>query len=145
MPERASLQVNRTRTALLNHPAAFALRGDPSLLTVAPLIVGGVRSILKPVTDADPKLPALSKMVTGPAPRLEPSPVTTLSAGWVAGSIPESASSPVHVIVTLPLYHPAAFAFVVGAPLSVGFVRSMLTFSTLAEFVFPALSVACPM
>src|SRR5688572_15216641 len=35
-PERMSLQVNRTRTALLNQPAALALRGVPSLLTVAP-------------------------------------------------------------------------------------------------------------
>ena len=39
-------------------------------------------------------LPALSLIVTGPAPRLMPSPVMVVTSGCVAGSIPDSASSP---------------------------------------------------
>src|ERR1051325_2034661 len=92
-PESASPQLNRTRTALLNQPAAFGLRGVPLSLTVAPLIVGGVRSILRPPTEPEPTLPALSDTLTGPAPRLLPSPVMTLSAGTVAASIPDRPSA----------------------------------------------------
>src|SRR5688500_10947253 len=47
-------------------------------------------------------------------------------------------------MVTSPLYQPAAFASVVGAPASVGAVLSMLMLSTLALAVLPALSTALP-
>src|SRR6266511_2190804 len=108
-PESVSEQAKRTRTALLNQPAAFAERAVPSSLTVAPLIAGGVRSIWTPLTEPEPGLLALSEMLTGPAPRFDPSPVMVLSAGCVAGSIPDSKSWPVQWIVTLPLYQPYAF------------------------------------
>src|SRR5919199_2607257 len=66
MPESRSEQVKRTRTALLNQPAALAARAVPSSLTVLPLMVGGVRSILMPLTEAGVEtLPALSAMVAG--------------------------------------------------------------------------------
>jgi hypothetical protein len=143
-PERASPQVKRTRTALLNQPAAFAGRDVPSSLTVAALIVGAVRSILTPLTDVEAELPALSEMVAGPAPRFEPSPLRVLSAGWVAESIPDSRSWPVQWIVTSPLYQPKALGFVVAAPESVGGVRSMLMSFTVAVALLPALSSAWP-
>src|SRR6266511_2945803 len=129
-PESVSEQAKRTRTALLNQPAAFAERAGPSSLTVAPLIAGGVRSVWTPLTE--------------PEPRFDPSPVMVLSAGCVAGSIPDSKSWPVQWIVTLPLYQPYAFGFVVAAPVSVGAVRSMLTSLTVADAVLPALSRAWP-
>src|SRR4051794_12684538 len=47
-------------------------------------------------------------------------------------------------MVTSPLYQPAALSGVVGAPTSVGFVRSMLTLSTVVVLVLPALSCAFP-
>jgi len=56
-----------------------------------PVIVGGLRSMLMPLTDPVPTLPALSAMLAE-APRLRPSLVIVLLAGWVAGSIPDSPS-----------------------------------------------------
>src|SRR5919199_1104430 len=94
IPDSRSLQVKRTRTALLNHltwlptgpTVASGLRAVPSSLTVLPLMAGGVRSILMPLTEAGAEtLPALSAMVAGPAPRLAPSPVIRLSAGRGGG------------------------------------------------------------
>ena len=83
-------------------------------------MTGAVRSILMPVTDAGSLvLPALSVMVTGPAPRLLPSPVIGAVGGLGAGSMPESASSPTHVTVTSPLYQPAPFGSA-GTPTRVG-------------------------
>src|SRR5919199_2873998 len=60
MPDSRSLQVKRTRTALLNHltwlptgpTVASGLRAVPSSLTVLPLMAGGVREVLKPLTEA---------------------------------------------------------------------------------------------
>jgi hypothetical protein len=40
--------VNFTSTLLLNQPCPLAARGEPSALTVAPEIVGGVLSTLTP-------------------------------------------------------------------------------------------------
>jgi hypothetical protein len=97
-----------------------------------------------PLTDADMLLPALSETLTGPAPRSAPTPSITLSPGTESGSMPESASVPVQWIVTSPRYQPAAFASVVGAPLSSGAVRSMLTSFTVASALLPALSTAVP-
>ena len=86
-----------------------------------------------PLTEADSEFPALSEMLTGPALRFAPSPVTKLSAGWVAGSMPESPSMPVHLTVTLSLYQPAPLAGVVGLPDRLGLVISMLMLSTVVE------------
>src|SRR5205809_85041 len=72
IPDSASVQLKRTRTALLNQPAMLAARAEPSSLTVLLLIVGAVRSILTPLTEPVPELPALSLMEAGPAPRLLP-------------------------------------------------------------------------
>ncbi len=98
--------------------------------------------------DGSDSLPALSLTVLGPAFSSLPSAPSrpmTLSAGTLPGSIPESPSSPFHVIVTASLYQPAALAGVVGAPVSVGLVRSILIGPTLSSFVFPAMSTALPM
>ena len=46
--------------------------------------------------------------------------------------------------MTLPLYHPFAFGLVVGAPVTIGFVLSILT-RTLSVAVLSALSVAVPL
>ena len=46
-----------------------------------------------PLTEAEALLPALSVTLAGPAPRFPPSPVMTLLAGWVAGSMPERPSA----------------------------------------------------
>ena len=110
--------------------------------TVA-VVFGAWRSILMPSTDAVREFPALSETVAD-APRSSPSPVSSSSPGTVAGSTPESASPVVQWIVTSPLYQPYAFGLAVGAPESVGFVRSMLTLSTVSLALLPALSVAWP-
>jgi hypothetical protein len=66
--------------------------------------------------------------------------VTTLSAGTVAWSMPERPSAAVQWTSTSPLYQSFAFASVVAAPVSVGGVRSMLTWSRDAEAELPARS-----
>jgi hypothetical protein len=74
-------------------------------------------------------------------------PVPSLEIVEFAGhepTIPESASEHVQWIVTLPLYQPAAFALVVGAPDSVGAALSILMLETVAEAVLSALSTALP-
>src|SRR5439155_7254708 len=108
-----------------------------------PLITGAPRSIWTLDTDAAVSLPALSFTVTGPAPRLRPSPVITLSAGWVAGSMPDRPSAPVQWMVTSPLYQPA-FGSVVASPRRVGWVRSMLIPPTVVLAVLPTPSTAVP-
>src|SRR5690349_24656683 len=78
-PDSASVQEKSTVTAVLYQPAALAG------VVGAPAITGAVRSIITPATVASRLvLPALSRIVTGPAPRFAPSPVMTLSAGFVA-------------------------------------------------------------
>src|SRR4051812_103323 len=133
-----SAQEKPTMTSLLYQPAALGL------VVGAPLIAGPLRSIWMPLTDADFELPALSETFTGPAPRLEPSPAITSSAGRVAGSIPDSPSVAVQWIATSPLYHPAPLASVVAAPLRAGAVRSMLMSLTVVPLVLPAPSSAVP-
>ena len=58
--------------------------------------------------------------------------------------MPDSASEHVQWIVTLPLYQPALFALVVGAPESDGAVLSTEMPVTPALFVLSALSTAAP-
>src|SRR5439155_21616306 len=77
------------------------------------------------------------------APRFDPSPTTRVSAGWVAGSTPDSASSAIQWMVTSSLYHPAALGAVVATPVRLGGVRSMLA-CTVAWLVLPATSSASP-
>ena len=67
-----------------------------------------------------------------------------LLAGWVAGSMPDNPSSPVHAMLTSPWYQKALFGSVVAAPVSVGGVLSMLMWSTVVEFLFPATSCVSP-
>src|SRR3954447_17273288 len=133
-----SVQEKPTMTSLLYQPAALGL------VVGAPLITGPLRSILMPLADSDVELPALSETLTGPAPRWEPSPVMTSSAGEVAGSIPDNPSMAVQWIATSPRYHPAPLASVVGAPLKAGAVRSMLMSLTVVSLVLPAPSSAVP-
>ncbi len=124
---------------------ALALRAVPSSFTVAPLMLGAVRSILMPLTEPSPTLPALSLMLTGPAPRLLPSPVTVLFAGCVARSMPDKRSWPVHLMSMLPLYQPAALGAVVAPPVTrVGLVLSILTGPYSVLLLLPATSTASP-
>src|SRR3954451_12618090 len=120
-----SAQVKPTTTSPRYQPAAFLPAGSASVTT------GGWRSILMPPTEPVPLLPALSRM-SAEAPSLLPSPVMVLLAGWVPGSMPDSPSSPVHAMETSPLYQPAV-ASVVGAPIRVGAVLSMLMSPTVLE------------
>src|ERR671932_1863410 len=105
-PDRASVQVKWTATALLYQPAALGW------VVGAPLTTGGVRSMLTDTLPV-PWLPALS-LAEALAPRALPSPVIVLSAGAVAGSTPDRPSWAVQWTVTLPVYQPAALAAVVG-------------------------------
>ena len=114
-----SAQAQSTTTPLVYQPAAFGV------VVGWPLTVGAPRSILSPDTDPLPVLPALS-LIAAEAPRLRPSPVTTLSAGWLVGSIPDSLSLPTHLTRTLPLYQSAPFGLP-GRPVRVGAVLSMFT------------------
>jgi hypothetical protein len=68
------------------------------------VVIGGVRSMWIPLTDAEVPLPALS-LTNAEAPRLAPSPVTVLSAGHLP-SIPDSASEQLQATVTSPAYQP---------------------------------------
>jgi hypothetical protein len=136
-PERLSVQVKSTVTESLYQPAAFAA------VVALPPTTGAVRSILMPLTEADLVLPALSLMLAD-APRLLPSPVMVLFAGWVAGSTPDRPSSPVHATLTSPLYQPAPLAAVVVAPTSDGAVLSMLMSLIVVELLLPAMSWASP-
>src|SRR3954452_9335173 len=97
----------------------------------------GVRSILRRVIDPLPSLPALS-LILAKAPRLRPSPLTVLLAGWVAGSMPDSPSTPVQAIDTSPRYHSPPLESPVGVPVREGAVLSMLILSTVIEFLLPA-------
>src|SRR4051812_43705692 len=89
-----------------------------------PLVLGALRSILRFATVALVWLPARS-LTEALAERLMPSPVAVLSSGQVP-SMPDKASAQAQCMITSPLYHPAAFACVVAAPLSVGAVVSIL-------------------
>ena len=75
-PESVSVQVKSTITSPPYQPEPLAL------VVGRPVTVGGVRSILIPVTTAGSlMLPALSLIVTGPAPRFDPSPPIVDEAG----------------------------------------------------------------
>ncbi len=106
-------------------------------------VTGAVLSILTGGLDmAAVELPALSDTLADAV-----SPVPSLEMTELAGhepAMPESASAHVHAIATSPLYHPAAFGLVVGAPDRLGAARSMLTV-TLAEALLSALSTAVPL
>src|SRR5919199_1154540 len=65
-----------------------------------------------------------------------------LSAG--AATIPLSASAAVQWTLTFPLYQPAAFGDVVGAPDSVGAVLSILATKGVVLVLLSALSTAVP-
>ena len=72
-----------------------------------------------------------------------PSPVITLSAGHVP-AMPDNSSVHVQWIVTSPVYQPFPFGGVVGAPLMVGAVLSMLIGPTVVLAALPAASFAVP-
>src|SRR6476620_10616613 len=71
-----------------------------------------------------------------------PLSVITVSAGQAA--MPESASLHVQWIVTSPLYQSLPFALVVGAPVIVGAVSSMLMPVSPTPAELPAASVTDP-
>ncbi len=86
------------------------------------LVEGGVRSMLTAgllvaVVDRPAPFVALCELV-----RPLPSPTIVVSAGAVG--MPDSGSDAVQWTVTSPLYHPAVFGWVVGAPESSGAVVS---------------------
>ena len=111
------------------------------LAVATPLMVGAVVSILTAGLSTVVLLPALSTAVPD-AVWLVPSLVMTESLGQV--SIPERASLQVQWMVTDALYQPLPLGLVVGAPLIVGAVRSMLTGVLSTVVLFPALSTAVP-
>jgi hypothetical protein len=107
------------------------------------LVTGGVLSIFTVGLDvALVELPALS-LTEAEAVRPVPSLEIVLSAG-AAPARPESASLAVQWIMTLLLYQPAPFGLVVGAPVSVGAVLSILIGPTLVDAELSALSTADP-
>src|SRR5438093_12686441 len=93
---------------------------------------------------ASVELPARS-LTEALAARPVSSPVITLSAGMAAGSIPDRPSAAVQWMLTLPLYQPSAFGWVVGAPLRVGAVSSTLRPVRPALALLPAASTAVPL
>src|SRR6266498_3067131 len=105
-PDRLSVHVKSTLTWPRYQPSPLGR------VVGAPVTTGAVRSILTPFTEAVALLPALSEMLAS-APRLSPSPLMVLLAGWVSGSMPDRPSVPVQAISTSPLYQPAAFGLVV--------------------------------
>src|SRR3954451_22758891 len=108
-------------------------------------VVGAVRSIFTTgVLSAVVVLPALS-VTEVVAFRPVPSPPIVLLAGTPLPR-PDVASLAVHFTVTSPLYQPLPFAFVVGAPLSVGAVMStLMPLMDAGALVLSALSVAVPL
>ncbi|MBT2498202.1 hypothetical protein J7E25_03765 [Agromyces sp. ISL-38] len=106
-------------------------------------VTGGVRSTLTGTLDAVVVFPALSAIEALVVSAL-PSPVIRPLAGCVDGSIPDSASTPDHPIATSPLYQPFPLADVVGVPVRVGAVLSMLMPETPALAELSALSTAVP-
>ena len=108
------------------------------------MIDGAVRSILIPLTVAEPSFPALSRTWTGPAVRFDPSPVTRLSPGTVLGSTPDRESEAVQWTTTSSLNQPFPFGVETIAPDTLGAVVSMLMWSMVALAALPAVSCAVP-
>ncbi|RXZ68195.1 hypothetical protein [Agromyces albus] len=106
-------------------------------------VTGAVRSTFTGTLDAVVVFPALSAIEALVVSAL-PSPVIRPSAGCVDGSIPDSASTPDHPIATSPWYQPLPLADVVGVPVRVGAVLSMLMPETPALAELSALSTAVP-
>src|SRR4051794_9621908 len=107
-------------------------------------VTGGVRSMRTAgADDAVVELPALSATFAVTV-RFEPSLLMVLFGGHALVVKPDSASVHVHLIETSDLYQSFAFAEVVGAPVSVGAVRSMLMGLTVVDVVLPAASMAVP-
>src|SRR5207248_11114675 len=101
-----------------------------------------VVSMWMPATVVVRALPARSWTVAV-APRLLPSPETTLSAGHEP-AMPDSTSLHVQWTTTLLSYQPSVFGPVVGAPERSGRVLSTSMPLTVAVALFPAASVAVP-
>src|SRR5918912_2267451 len=117
MPDRPSVPVSVTWTGPTYQPLSS---GAGTLAEV----LGAVRSILTPLTVRLAVLPALS-LIEALADRLSPSPAIMLLVGH-RPSRPDRASPHVQATVTSAVYQPAAFGWVVAAPLRVGAVLSML-------------------
>ncbi len=132
MPERESVPVSVTSTPPAYQPVG---RGSGTETEV----LGAVRSILMPSTVLAVLLPALS-VTWADAEMLLPSPSTMLASGTAPAS-PESASDASHVTVTSSLAQPV----VLGVPVSVGLVLSMLMPVTPSLALLPAASVTVPL
>src|SRR5262249_44563931 len=104
----------------------------------APDIVGGVWSMLMPLTAPDPELPALS-LQTPEADWFAPSLLSVTGAEQLP--MPDNASVPLKLAVTEVLFHPLAFAFGERPAVTAGFVLSTFTV-TLEELVTPSPLVA---
>src|SRR5688500_17840201 len=135
MPDRSAPVVSVTSTSPAYQPLA-------SGAGTAARVLGAVRSILMSPTVALVPLPARS-ITEALADNAAPSPLTVLSAGG-SPSRPESASEAVQRTVTSPLYQPLPFGALVGAPLRLGAVLSMLMPLRLALAELSAASAAVP-
>ena len=118
-PESPSVHVKFTVTGALYQPLALGARSG------APETVGPVRSMLMPLAPPDAVLPARSETVAL-TDWLAPSVLSVTLAGQAPEARPEPPSAHVKCTATAPLYQPLALAAVVGAPVIVGAVLSML-------------------
>src|SRR5207249_1423353 len=135
IPEGGAAQVKCTVAAPPSYqPAAM---GE---VVAAPLIVGAVLSMLIPETVVLALLPALSVAVP-----VDDWPVPSASVASAEELlVPEEVSAELEGTVVTLLFHPPAAGEVVGVPLIVGAVLSMLIPETVALALLPALSVAVP-
>src|SRR4051794_9201954 len=127
--------------------ASCGVRVTSTLLLTQPLgaetsVLGAVLSILTGSLVALVVFPALSET---DAEAVWPSPsVNRTESAGLSPERPERASSADQVCVTLLLYQPFPFGFVVGAALRFGAVLSTLMPLTEALALLPALSTAVP-
>src|SRR5438445_4366496 len=98
---------------------------------------GGVMSMLIPYTVVVPMFPARS-IAVAPTDWLAPSEERVTGGGQ--HQIPDTASVQVKATVTGPEYQPSALGLVVGDPVIVGGVMSMLIPETVEAAPFPATS-----
>ena len=133
LPDSPSLPEKLTVTSVLFHPYAFAVG------VRAALAVGGVLSMLIPVTAAFAELPARSVQVPF-ADWLAPSLDRIVGEGGLPAANPDSESLQVKLTVTSLLFQPLAFAAGEGDPLMLGSVLSIFTAGEVKVAVFPAKS-----
>src|SRR5207237_77138 len=137
IPERLSVAVNGTDTAVLFQPLTFGAGEDVPKVTT-----GRVLSILMPdLVTGSLTFPALSVQVPGGELRLVPSAVKVAVGRQL--SITDKESLPEKVTTTSLLFPPAAFGAGEAAAVTTGLVLSMLTLTAI-DALLPAMSSQVP-